>query len=113
MMLSLPCLQRQRAEAMQVPAVLLEHAQVPGIANDAARTGLQAPEESAMDDKFDPAPHDKHAENPHAAAREDRRAKKELDKGLRDTFPASDPVSVTQPSTTKKSDEARKEPRKG
>lgn len=66
-----------------------------------------------MDDKFDPAPHDKHAENPHAAAREDRRAKKELDKGLRDTFPASDPVSVTQPSITKKSDEARKEPRKG
>jgi hypothetical protein len=113
MMLSLLCLQRQRAEAMQVPAALLEHALMPGIANDAARTGLQAPEESAMDDKFDPAPHDKHAENPHAAAREDRRAKKELDKGLRDTFPASDPVSVTQPSTTKKSDEARKEPRKG
>lgn len=66
-----------------------------------------------MDDKFDPAPHDKHAENPHAAAREDRRAKKELDKGLRDTFQASDPVSATQPSTTKKSGEARKEPRKG
>jgi hypothetical protein len=98
---------------MQVPAVPPEHTLAPGIANDAARTGLQAPEESAMDDKFDPAPHDKHAENPHAAAREDRRAKKELDKGLRDTFPASDPVSVTQPSTTKKSDEARKEPRKG
>lgn len=51
-----------------------------------------------MDDKFDPAPHDKHAENPHAAAREDHRTKKELDKGLRDTFPASDPVSVTQPT---------------
>lgn len=66
-----------------------------------------------MDDKFDPAPHDRHAENPHAAAREDRRMKKELDKGLRDTFPASYPVSVTQPSTTKKSDEARKGPRKG
>jgi hypothetical protein len=98
---------------MQVPAGPPEHPQLPRITNDAARTGLQASRESAMDDKFDPAPHDKHAENPHAAAREDRRAKKELDKGLRDTFPASDPVSVTQPSTTRKSDEARKEPRKG
>ena len=65
-----------------------------------------------MDGKFDPAPHDRHAENPHVAARQDRRAKKELDKGLRDTFPASDPVSVTQPATTKKSGESRKEPRK-
>lgn len=55
-----------------------------------------------MDDKFDPAPHDKHAENPHRAAEEDRRMKKELDKGLQDTFPASDPVSVTQPTITKK-----------
>lgn len=66
-----------------------------------------------MDRKFDPAPHDKHAESPQRAAQEDRRVKKELDKGLRDTFPASDPVSVTQPTTTKTSDEVRKEPRKG
>jgi len=73
----------------------------------------RAAREFIMSDKFDPAPHDKHAENPHVAAREDRRAKKELDKGLRDTFPASDPVSVTQPSTTKKSDEAQKEPHTG
>jgi hypothetical protein len=38
--------------------------------------------------------------------------KQELDKGLQDTFPASDPVSLTQPTTTKKSGEARKPPRK-
>jgi hypothetical protein len=96
---------------MQVPVGPPEHPLLPRIANDAAQRDCRH-KESAMDDKFDPAPHDKHAENPHVAAREDRRAKKELDKGLRDTFPASDPVSVTQPSTTKKSDEARKEPRK-
>ncbi|CAM5343098.1 putative protein OS=Afipia felis OX=1035 GN=BN961_00715 PE=4 SV=1 [Afipia felis] len=65
-----------------------------------------------MDDKFDPAPHDKHAVSSRKAAQEDRRMKQELDKGLRDTFPASDPVSVTQPTTTKKSGEARKQPRK-
>lgn len=65
-----------------------------------------------MDDKFDPAPHDKHAESPRRAAREDRRMKQELDKGLQDTFPASDPVSVTQPTTTKKSGETRKPLRK-
>ena len=58
-----------------------------------------------MSEKFDPAPHDKHAENPKVAAREDRKIKNKLDEGLRGTFPASDPVSVTQPTTTKKSDE--------
>ena len=65
-----------------------------------------------MDDKFDPAPHDKHAESPRSAAGKDRRAKHELDKGLQDTFPASDPVSVTQPTTTKRSGGVRKQPRK-
>jgi len=58
-----------------------------------------------MSEKFDPAPHDKHAENPKVAAREDRKMKNKLDEGLQGTFPASDPVSVTQPTTTKKSDE--------
>ncbi|ACI92444.1 conserved hypothetical protein [Afipia carboxidovorans OM5] len=62
-----------------------------------------------MNEKFDPAPHDKHAESAKEAARKDRRAKKELDEGLKDTFPASDPVSVTQPTTAKKSDPATSE----
>jgi hypothetical protein len=48
-----------------------------------------------MSDKFNPAPHDKHAENPKAAVAADEK-RKELEKGLEDTFPASDPVSETQ-----------------
>lgn len=52
-----------------------------------------------MAEKFDPAPHDKHAETPGDAARLDHEAKAKLETGLRDSFPASDPVSVAQPST--------------
>ena len=48
---------------------------------------------------FDPAPHGKHADNLHEALAADRPAK--LDTGLEDTFPASDPVSVTQPTPSK------------
>jgi hypothetical protein len=47
-----------------------------------------------MAEKFDPAPHDKHADP----------AKKkgdELEKGLEESFPASDPPSSTQPGASK------------
>lgn len=54
-----------------------------------------------MSEKFEPAPHDKHADDPKTARKEDRKIKKQLDKGLHDTFPASDPVSVTQPAPTR------------
>lgn len=54
-----------------------------------------------MSEKFDPAPHDKHAEDPKTALKEDHETRKQLDKGLRDSFPASDPVSMTQPSPSK------------
>ncbi|SMX60224.1 conserved hypothetical protein [Bradyrhizobium sp. ORS 285] len=54
-----------------------------------------------MAEKFNPAPHDKHAVDPREAVRLDREAKSQLDKGLMDTFPASDPVSMQQPSTTR------------
>jgi hypothetical protein len=47
--------------------------------------------------KFDPAPVDKHADDPKQAARADKTKHEKLDKGLEDTFPASDPVSETQP----------------
>lgn len=57
-----------------------------------------------MTEKFDPAPYDKYAESP----KETARVRKELDEGLEDTFPASDPVSVTQPTTARKSGTARK-----
>jgi hypothetical protein len=53
-----------------------------------------------MAEKFNPAPHDKHAEDPREARRLDRETTAKLDTGLKDSFPASDPVSVAQPSST-------------
>lgn len=47
-----------------------------------------------MTDKFDPAPPDRHATNPKQPPKRDD----DLDKGLKDSFPASDPLSSTQPS---------------
>ena len=52
-----------------------------------------------MAQTFNPAPHDKHADDLHEALAADRHAK--LDTGLEDTFPASDPVSATQPTPSK------------
>ena len=54
-----------------------------------------------MAEKFDPAPHDKYAVGVKEAARADRKASEELKTGLKDTFPASDPVSATQPDRSK------------
>jgi hypothetical protein len=51
-----------------------------------------------MDEKFDPAPHDKHASDPNESG---KKAHAALDAGLAGSFPASDPVSVTQPATSK------------
>ena len=51
-----------------------------------------------MSEKFNPAPPDKHAEDPKRSLKEDKRRDDELEKGLKETFPASDPVSSTQPS---------------
>lgn len=51
-----------------------------------------------MTDKFNPAPADKHAEDPKEAAKRDKAKGDELKRGLEDTFPASDPVSSTQAS---------------
>jgi hypothetical protein len=50
--------------------------------------------------KFNPAPHDKHAVDPKKAIQADKR-QNELEEGLEDTFPASDPVSETQPKPSK------------
>ncbi|MGJ5007571.1 hypothetical protein ACQR05_07350 [Bradyrhizobium oligotrophicum] len=58
-----------------------------------------------MAEKFNPAPHDKHAVDPREAGRLDRETATQLDKGLMDTFPASDPVSLQQPSTTRAKDD--------
>ena len=54
-----------------------------------------------MAEKFAPAPHDKHAANPAAALAADREIHAMLETGLMDSFPASDPVSATQPSPSK------------
>jgi len=54
-----------------------------------------------MAEKFDPAAHDKHAETPHEAQAGDRDGHARLQAGLEDSFPASDPVSVTQPAPSK------------
>ena len=45
---------------------------------------------------FNPAPHDKYAEI--AGAKPTTPKRDALERGLEDTFPASDPVSVLQPS---------------
>jgi hypothetical protein len=54
-----------------------------------------------MAKKFDPAPHDRHAEDPREAVKADRDIHAELEAGLVDSFPASDPVSAAQPSPAK------------
>jgi hypothetical protein len=54
-----------------------------------------------MAEKFDPAPHDKHAANPVAALKADRETHARLETGLIDSFPASDPVSAAQPAPSK------------
>jgi hypothetical protein len=57
--------------------------------------------EGIMAEKFDPAPVDKHAANPKTAREADKQMHNRLEEGLEDTFPASDPVSVTQPVSSK------------
>jgi hypothetical protein len=54
-----------------------------------------------MLEKFDPAPIDKNAVDLQEAAAVDREKHAKLEAGLIDTFPASDPVSATQPAPSK------------
>jgi hypothetical protein len=51
-----------------------------------------------MAEKFDPAAHDKHADNPRDALLADRETHAKLEAGLVGSFPASDPVSAAQPA---------------
>jgi hypothetical protein len=60
-----------------------------------------------MAEKFDPAPHDKHAADPDEARRADEETHARLEAGLVGTFPASDPVSAAQPSPSKPDAEER------
>jgi len=63
-------------------------------------------EEESMAKTFNPAPHDKHADDPRKALADDREAHAKLDAGLVDSFPASDPVSAVQPTPSKADAEA-------
>ncbi len=54
-----------------------------------------------MAEKFNPAAHDKHADDPRDAAKADRDMHEKLEAGLVDSFPASDPVSAAQPARSK------------
>ena len=54
-----------------------------------------------MAEKFNPAPHDKHAADPREAMRGRPRNPREAREGLVGTFPASDPVSAAQPAPSK------------
>ncbi|NOJ42114.1 hypothetical protein [Bradyrhizobium australiense] len=54
-----------------------------------------------MAQKFNPAAHDKHADDPREARKADREIHEKLETGLVDTFPASDPVSAAQPAPSK------------
>jgi hypothetical protein len=50
--------------------------------------------EILMTEKFNPAPIDKHAVGPKEAAKADKATHNELRKGLKDSFPASDPADL-------------------
>jgi hypothetical protein len=54
-----------------------------------------------MAEKFDPAPHDRHAEDPAKASAEDRAMHDRLLSGLVGSFPAFDPPSMSQPSSSR------------
>ncbi|HMF51467.1 MAG TPA: hypothetical protein VK603_22610 [Candidatus Saccharimonadales bacterium] len=54
-----------------------------------------------MTKAFDPAPKDKHADDPKQALRADKEKHDKLDTGLEDSFPASDPASETQPKNSR------------
>jgi len=64
-----------------------------------------------MTDKFNPAPHDKHATKPRDAVAADHDTHRKLDEGLIDSFPASDPASAAQPSPSNSHDDDEKSPK--
>lgn len=57
-----------------------------------------------MAEKFNPAPKDKYAVGPKEAVKADKEMHSRLEKGLEGTFPASDPVSATDPTKSIRDD---------
>ncbi|WP_235999557.1 hypothetical protein [Bradyrhizobium uaiense] len=70
----------------------------PYVVHYSERTSLSL--RKSMKKKFDPAPIDKLAVDPKKAIEADMKQTK-LEEGLEETFPASDPVSETQPKPSK------------
>jgi hypothetical protein len=66
-----------------------------------------------MAEKFNPAAHDKHAADPGEAAIVDQEMHARLETGLIDSFPASDPVSAAQPSSSKSDHQHQRAEREG
>jgi hypothetical protein len=56
---------------------------------------------SLMAEKFDPAPFDRYADSPAAAAAQDRAISEKISAGLEGSFPASDPPSINQPAPSR------------
>lgn len=54
-----------------------------------------------MAEKFNPAPYDKYAEDPAAAAAAEHEMHGRLSLGLEGSFPASDPPSAAQPAPSR------------
>ncbi len=63
--------------------------------------------------KFDPAPVDVHADKPAKAGEAKKKeGENSLDKGLKNSFPGSDPVNVTQPAPSKHDKVIKREQKK-
>jgi hypothetical protein len=62
--------------------------------------------------KFDPAPKDVHADKPPSGDAKKTPTENALDKGLKETFPGSDPVNITQPAPSKHDRVIKREPKK-
>jgi hypothetical protein len=65
-------------------------------ARPAGDQSMSIPNDSVMEHEFEEKRRQEHQEEAKAAQR--RKAEKSLEKGLEDSFPASDPVNVTQPA---------------
>jgi hypothetical protein len=66
------------------------------------REGCVQKESGSMSEKFDSAPADKHADKSSGRDTCGKQARDELERGLKESFPASDPVSSSQPKKTTK-----------
>ena len=63
--------------------------------------------------KFNPAPEDVLADKVGKSNKPKTEADKSLEKGLEDTFPASDPVNMTQPPPSKEDKDIKRKQKAG